>query len=257
MDHHQIEFSPEKSQERINRALQIFPQKLLMRILAFALHLQGTKRKDIAKLVGMPDESVKTFLRLVSRDGFFALRDRRTSATSSVAVSPPSLPHPCVHRDQDEWIINFGIHDKTLSIPSTHSVQARTVILSLLNAKALSAQECATALGISVAHCRELARKLADRDVAQSLLDKREGQRTNYRVGPEQKVEIIRQWVARIVTGHSTSSDVLTKQVNERTQSRLSARTVRWHIRELGLVNIQDTLPQLISSLKKTPTHCC
>ena len=48
MDCQQIEFSSEKSQERIDKILQIFPHKLLMHILAFALHLMGAKRKQIA-----------------------------------------------------------------------------------------------------------------------------------------------------------------------------------------------------------------
>ena len=76
MDCRQVEFSPEKSQERIEKALRVFPRKLLMRILAFALHLLGAERKVVAALVGMPQESVKTALRLVLRDGFAALRDR-------------------------------------------------------------------------------------------------------------------------------------------------------------------------------------
>ena len=77
MDCRHVTFSPEKSQERIHKALQIFPRKLLMHILAFALHLLGASRKEVAALVEMPQESVKTLLRVVLRDGFPALRDRR------------------------------------------------------------------------------------------------------------------------------------------------------------------------------------
>jgi hypothetical protein len=254
MDCRQVAFSAEKSQERIHTALQVFPRKLLMRILAFALHLLGARRKEVAALVEMPEESVKTLLRLVSRDGFPAVRDRRFSAVSPMATALPSPPQIVARRDPQGWIVEFGTQENTLSIPATHPVHARTVVLSLFNAGVLSAQQCASALGISAAHCRELARKLARDDVAQSLLDKREGQRSDYRVGPRQKAEIIQQLAARAVTGHSTCSDVLAEQVNERTQSGLSARTVRWHIRNLGLADIRNTLPELVEALKKTPT---
>jgi len=253
MDCRQVAFSPEKSQERIHKALQVFPRKLLMRILAFALHLLGVRRKEVAGLVEMPEDSVKTLLRLVLGDGFSALRDRRLSAAPAVAVALPNPPQISARRDQDGWIVEFAPQGEALSIPTTHPIQARTVVLSLFNAGALSAQQCASALGISAAHCRELARKLASHDVGQSLLDKREGQRRDYRVGPRQKAEIIQQLAARAVTGHSTSSEVLAEQVNERTQAGLSARTVRWHIRNLGLADIRNTLPQLVESLKKTP----
>ena len=254
MDCRQVAFSAEKSQERIHKALQVFPRKFLMRILAFALHLLGARRKEVAALVEMPEESVKTLLRLVLRDGFPAVRDRRLSAAPPVAVLPPTPPRISARRDREGWIVEFATRGETLSIPATHPVQARTVVLSLLNAGALSAQQCASALGLSAAHCRELARKLADHDVAQSLLDKREGQRHDYRVGPRQKAEIIQQLAARAVTGHSTSSAVLAEQVNERTRAGLSARTVRWHIRHLGLADIRNTLPELVEALKKTPT---
>ncbi len=258
MDCRQVAFSPEKSQERIHKALQMFPGKSLMRVLAFALHLLGARRKEVAALVDIPEESVKTLLRLVLRDGFSALRDRRLSAAApNAVVAPPSLPQISVRRDDGGWIVEFGLQGEALSIPASHPVQARTVVLSLLNAGALLAQQCASALGISAAHCRELAHKLVSHDVAQSLLDKRVGQRRDYRVGPRQKAEIIQQLTARAVTGHSTSSDVLAEQVNERTQAGLSARTVRWHIRHLGLASIRETLPQLVETLKKTPTDRC
>ncbi len=200
---------------------------------------------------------MKTLLRVVLHDGFPALRDRRLSAAPPIGVAPPRPTQITVSHDHEGWSIEFATQGKTLSIPATHPVQARTVVLSLLNAKALSAQQCASALGLSAAHCRELADKLAAQDVAQSLLDKREGQRRDYRVGPQQKAEIIQQLVARTVTGHSTSSDVLAARVNERTQTGLSARTVRWHIQHLGLANIRNTLPQLVEALKKTPTDRC
>jgi len=252
MDCRQVLFSAEKSQERIQKALQVFPRKLLMRIMAFALHLQGAKRKDVAALVAMPEESVKTLLSVVMRDAFPALHDRRYSSTC-VAVAPPAPSSLSVSCNDEGWTVAFGGQEKALSIPASHPVQARTIVLSLLNAGAISAPECASVLGISSPHCRALARQLAEHDVAEVLIDKREGQKQDYRVGAEQKAELIQQLVARTVTGLSTSSEVLAEQVSQKTQVVLSPRTVRWHIRQLGLSNIGKTLPQLVETLKKTP----
>jgi len=254
MDCRQVEFSPEKSQERIVKALQVFPRKLLMHILAFALHLLGAERKVVAALVGMPEESVKTALRLVLRDGFAALRDRRLSAAApAVASAPPTQPQIAVRRNDAGWMVEFGVSGKTLTIPATHRVQARAVVLSLLNAGALSVPQSASALGISAAHCRTLAHKLEQHDVAQALVDKREGQRRDYRVGPEQKAELIQQLAARAITGHEASSEVLAEQVSERTGAGVSARTIRWHVHHLGLSTIRKSLPPLVEALKKTP----
>lgn len=252
MDCRDVDFSAQKSQERINRALQVFPRSLLMRILAFALHLLGARRGVVAAMIEMPEESVKTVVRLVLRDGFAALRDRRCSDVPCVARATPSPSPISARREADGRIVEFG-PNATLKIPLAHTVQARTVLLSLLNAGLLSVQQTASVLGVSGAHCRELARKLVSHDVAEALVDKRRGQRGDYRVGPEQKAEIIQQVVARVVTGHSTSSELVAQRVNERTEVQLSARTVRWHINHLGLANINNTLPELVESLKKTP----
>ena len=252
MDCREIECSPDKSEERINRALQVFPKKLLMRMLAFTLHLLGAKRKDVATLVDMPEESVKTVVRLVSRDGFYALRDRRRSEVPQVVTESSMQPHISARREDESYVVEFGPSWGALRIPVIFRVQARTVLLSLVNADLLSAQESATVLGIHASHCRELARKLASHDVVESLVDKRRGQKQDYLVGPEQKAEIIQQLAARAITGKSTSSNVLAEAINDQTDARLSARTVRWHIRKLGLANIKETLPNLVETLKKT-----
>ncbi len=186
MDCRQVEFFPEKSEERINRALQVFPRRLLMRVLAFALYLSGASRKTVAALVEMPEESVKTAIRVVLRDGFSALRDRRWSVSEAPrgAKAAPLELRISARREGQWCIVDFGPSVERLQIPIAHPIQVRTVLLSLLNAGLLSVQETASVSGISAAHCRELARKLANHDVAESLVDKRQGRKRGYRVGP-------------------------------------------------------------------------
>jgi len=93
-------------------------------------------------------------------------------------------------------------------------------------------------------------------DVPETLIDKRRGQTRDYKVGPEEKAEIIQQFAARAVTGHSTTSEELAKLVNERTDAGVSPRTIRWHANKLGLAGIKKTLPELVSTLKKTHDDC-
>jgi transposase len=251
MDCRQVEFSPEKSEERISKALHVFPKGLLMRLLAFTLHLLGAKREAIATLVGMPEESVKTVARLVMRDGFAALRDRRRSESPPAARESPKPSSISARREGEWFLVEIGASDNALRIPVAFRIQARTVLLSLVNAGLISVQQAAQALSIHAAHCRELARRLARYDVVEALVDKRQGQKQDYRVGPEQKAEIIQQLAARVITGQSTSSEALAEVVNERTQGEVSARAVRGHIQKLGLTHIKKTLPQLVETLKK------
>ncbi len=252
MDCRGIEFSPEKSEERITSALRVFRPGVLNKILAFSIYLLGAKRRSVADMVGMPDESVKTAVRVALRDGFSALRDRRYSSIDQASEVCKAELRISARREDECCIVDFGVQEKELRIPLTHRIEARTVLLSLLNAGLLSTTEVATALGLSYAHCRELAGKLSSDDVADALVDKREGQKQDYRVGPEKKAEIIRQFAARAVTGQSTSSDVLAKAVNADSETTLSPRTVRWHMEKLGLSSIKKTLPDLVRTLKKT-----
>jgi len=255
MDCRHVDFSPTKSEERIDKAVQVIPHALLMRLIAFVLHLLGVERNAVAALVGMPPESVKTVVRLVMNDGFEALRDRRRSSAPSVA-RPSAEPSPfriSARRQGDSCVVQLGPQAAKLEIPLAFRVQTRTVLLSLINAGLLSVQDSADALGIHPAHCRELASRLARADVPESLIDKRQGQKQDYVVKPEVKAELIEQLAARSITGQSTSSEVLAEQVSQRTQTRVSARTVRLHIQKLGLARVREGLPKLVEALKKTP----
>ena len=251
MDCRRIEFSPEKSQERMTRALRVFHPKVLNKILAFSIYLLGAKRRSVADLVGMPDASVKTAVRVALRDGFAALRDRRCPGIDKRSEARPTEMRISARCEDKCCIVNFGVEKKELRIPLTHRIKARTVLLSLLNAELLSTTDVSTALGLSYGHCRELAGKLSNDDTVDALVDKRQGQKQDYRVGPEKKAEIIQQFAARAVAGQSTSSDLLAKIINADSEKELSPRTVRWHMKKLGLNSIKRTLPDLVRTLKK------
>jgi len=257
MDCRKIEFSSEKSNERMDRAAHVFEPAVLFRILAFALHVFGAKRKVIAELVGMPEESVKTTVRVVGRDGFQAFLDRRRAQHLSMPRDGAHSDKSTVRVEGETIVVDLNSAIGSLRIPLAHRIQLRTVLLSLMNSGLLSTHETASALGISGAHCRQLARKLAYGDVAESLIDKRVGQQQDFKVGPTEKAEIIRQFAARAVTGHSTASDVIAEQVNNLTQASLTSRTIRWHMSKFGLTSIKNTLPELAKELKQTPDAAC
>ena len=234
MDCRQIEFSPTKSADRIDRVLRVVPRGLLMRMLAFTIHLLGARRQAVASLVGMREESVKTVIRLVMRDGFPAIRDRRRSEKVSITISAPSPP--VAARREGEWyVVEFGTDEKTLTIPVAFQVQARTVLLSLVNAGLLSVQETAMVLGIHAAHCRELARKLASQDVVESLVDKRQGQKRDTLFTPEVKSELVQQFVVNALSGWPTSGQAIKEDLQQRCGLEVSERSVRLHLNKLEI----------------------
>ena len=256
MDCQNIEFSSSHSQQRITRLSKVFPPYLLNRILAFALYLLGAKRQVVAALVGMPQDSLKTMLRSLQKDGFYAFPDRRQKTLCSVAASDSpqqQSPRPRASLAFDDVCcsICFGSEDFSLKIPRAHQTHLRTILLSLHHAGMISSSEIASVLQITPARCRELSKKLFAQGVQEALVDKRQGQKSQLRVGDDEKSAILKHYVAMVVTGQSSSSTNLAKTIQDHDDISLSPRTIRYHANKLGLSRLKNTLPTLIDTLKK------
>lgn len=147
--------------------------------------------------------------------------------------------------------------DHQLKIPQNHQVHLRSVLLSLLQANLLSLHTVSSTLGITAAHCLELSAKLVNDGVTEVLIDKRKGQKQDFRVDLPVKAELIQHFAARAVTGHSISSQALAEIINDSQKTTISPRTIRWHMSKLGLMKIKKTLPELVETLKKTSEPTC
>ncbi len=254
MDCQGVIFSTQQSQKRIQKALKVLPSKVLNRILSFALYILGARLSTIGSLMEIPEESVKTMVSRVMKDGLPAFRDRRQSTeTFQAETAPIALKEnqAYVTMEKNYCEICFENSNNRLKIRKSHPVRLKTVLLSLLQAKLLSANAVAAVLDITPAHCRELGNRLIDHDVDDVLIDKRKGQKQDFRVNQEIKAELIQNFAARIISGYSTSSEALTEVINEHQETSISSRTIRWHMNKLGLMKIKKTLPDLVKTLKK------
>ena len=254
-----IVFSPQQSQKRIEKALRVLPSQVLKRIIFFALYLLGARLSAIASLVEIPEESVKTTISRVMRDGLSAFPDRRQSAKTYVSqlLPPPQAPQASALIEQDYCAITFGNMDHQLIIPRNHQVHLRSVLLSLLQANLLTVHTVSSILGMTAAHCRQLSARLMNDGVTEVLVDKRKGQKQDFLFDLSAKAELIQHFAARVVTGYSISSQALTEIINDTQKTTISPRTVRWHMNKLGLMKIKETLPELVETLKKTSESTC
>lgn len=258
MDCQSMVFSPKHSQNRIEKALQVLPELVVKKVLFFALYLLGARMNTIAIFVDMPEESGKTTINRILRDGIAAFSDRRYSAK----LCEPQLPTAPLQESQVSVItkdgycvITFENSNQQLKILQSHCVHLKSVILSLLQANLITIHTASTSLGITVAHCRDLSEKLLNEGVKEVLIDKRKGQKHDLQVNPQVKAELIKQFTARSIAGYSVSSQSLTTILNDKLDTTISPRTIRWHMNKLGLMDIKKTLPTLVESLKKTAGH--
>jgi hypothetical protein len=258
MDCQNLVFSRKQSQKRIEKALRVIPTHVLKKVLFFALYLLGARLNAIASLVEMPEESGKTIISRVMKDGMPAFQDRRQHANTNEIQLPPPQKHPAfVSIEEDFCTITFGNTGHQLKIPQSHRLHIRSVLLSLLQADMLSVRTVSSVLGITAAHCRELSARLANDGVAKVLIDKRKGQKQDFLVDQSVKAELILHFAARTVTGNTTSSQALTALINESQKKTISSRAIRWHMNKMGLSKIKKTLPKLVETLKKTPDPAC
>ena len=248
MDCRNIEFSQTLSAERIQRVQAMLNQNVIQRMLCFSLYLLGVNRGLIGQMLGIPTETVKSIIKTISKNGLCALEDRRYR--TSAFTNPPiqQVEKAQVFTDQDHVVVDTR---GRLKMPRQNKLQIKAVLLSMLNSGLLSRKDVAPVIGLSPAHTTKIAHRI-NRDGLQSLIDRRQGQKSDYRITPEIKAEIFQQFVFDIITRGNTSGEVISAELQDRCNINVPARTVRHHLSQMGLKKIKKSLPQLITELKKT-----
>ena len=241
-------FSRELQQQRLTQAQGLLGQNVVRRILCFALYLLGVDRSLIAELIDIPPGTIRSVLRAILHDGLPALEDRRRSASTFLPPQKRAMKIKVLSEPQ-AVSVDFHIMGR-LAIPRENILQTRVVLLTMLNQGLLSTRDVSEALGLSAVHTVNLAHKLHSDDVP-ALIDKREGQKQEYRFTAEVKAELIQQFVLDAVAGGRVSGRLLSEHLQERCKLSLSGRSIRDHISKLGLSRIKKSLPELLKGFKK------
>lgn len=248
-----LDFSKSHSDKRLEKAYESFGVNIIKRIVGFTLFLLGAKREDIAQYLQIPMGTFLSFLTRTDRYGLLAFEDRRKSPSIKVVKTEAPLKISLGVTEQNV-IIQLSSNNQSIIISRKNLLQCKVVLLTFLKNGLLSAKEVSEVVGFSVRHTRDLNAKMHDED-AYCLIDKRKGQLQDHRFTPEVKAELIQQVAANAVTGKPTSSHVISKQINERCNLTLPDRSIRLHMKKLGLPKISKSLPTLVEALKKTPSN--
>ena len=241
-----LTFSPKLSSERLSKAQLIFGEKILQRIICFCLYLFGVRRTEISKAVGLPENTVRTMLKTISRDGFKAFFDRRKKEANRLCVQPDK---PVTRKNfqitefNENYQISINGLDVFVSKKNKHQLKA--MLLTFVENGLISKTHAGKFLSISSAHVGLLVKMMSKNDLL-CLIDKRKGQQQDYVFTPEIKSELILQYASNAVLGKPTSGAVLAADLKERTQIDLSDRSIRTYILKLGLKGVDQKLRQLV-----------
>ncbi len=247
-----IIFSEKLSQQRLTQFNAILGNRLLNRIICFALFLLGVDRESISNTLHIPPGTIRSLIRAIRTKGISGIEDRRRKYSSFIPLAEDKPPKAFVIMEDENLVIHLGSYGQILKIPLQNFLQVKTVLLTMLNNNLLSGNEIAKVLNLSTTHILNLSRKLQEEDIF-ALMDKRQGQRKDYIFTPDVKAEVIQQYILDIITEGTTSGTHVSEHLTQRCQMNLSPRTIRSHIEKLGLSKIKRSLPALLEGVKKTP----
>lgn len=246
-----LSFSPDLSSNRFSKAQLIFGEKVLKKIIVFCLYILGVHRTEISKAVKIPENTVRTMLKTFLKDGFVAFFDRRKKRidmSSKLNDKPVNKNDIKINELNDRYQIS--INQTNIFISKKNKHQFKAMLLTFAENGFLSKTHVGKLLNISSSHVGYLIKNMCENDLI-CLIDKRRGQQKDYIFNPEVKSELIVQFAVNAATGKSTSSPVLTNDLEQRTSYKLSQRSIRYHINNLGLKGKATQLWKLIG-LKKT-----
>ena len=230
----ELERSGAWAEKRRQKADAVLGHDVVDRLLAFAYHLLGAQSNDIARSIGLPVDTLNGLFKRICREGLPALEDRRHEASTFLARRPYPEQPEAVSLAVEAEHIDVEVGSRTVRLARSDSLLCRMVLLSLLDNGWLEAGQTAAALGVSVEHLRKLKTRWT-RGGAASLIDRRQGQTQDYRMHPETKAELIRQYVLNLERGESVSPTCLKADLHKRGKPCPSTQTVAVHVRKLGL----------------------
>lgn len=224
-------------QKRLARAAHALGQDVLVRLVIFVLYILGFQRSSLADLFGYEVSGVKALVDRVldnKIEGFFDHRRSKPAEGKPVSISR-------VGEFQEIRVL-----DKVILIPDGDQLAKKIITVALAEAGMLSNQEGADTLGCTPQAFGRLRERYRQEGSA-GLIDQRQGQKTDYKVTPEVKAELIFQICAAAAEGKPITShdiwDALNKVFPEK---RISPRTVRYYLNKLGISLIKDRLVGLV-----------
>lgn len=235
----------------MKNASELLGASVLNRFLAFALFLMGANREEIARRLSIPLGTLFSLLNRIGQQGLPAIEDRRRRHSHFLPPSTREESKIEILSSETEIIVDFGISERTVRIPVRNPLQAKIFLLTLVQNGLLPRTEVAKVLGYSATHIERLAKQLDSGD-AHALLDQRRGQKQAYRVPVEVKAELIQQFAADVIARGTTSGLAISAELEQRCNMSIPARTVRHHMANLGLTRVKHSLPELVTTVKKT-----
>lgn len=225
-------------ERRLERAALSLGPDVLQRLIIFVLYVLGFNRDSIARLFGYQVPGVKTLVDRVFTNGLDGLYDHRRTGGTSEKRDAATVTDAEDHKQ-------VNISGTVIFVPK-HDLLARKIIgVTLVESELLSNTEGAAILDYTPQAFGRLRERYRLKGSA-GLIDQRRGQQSDFKVTPEIKAALVYDICQRARDGVALTSRDLCEAINRQfPESKISERTIRHHLIQLGL------LPQLRRELVK------
>lgn len=222
-------------QNRLEKATQILGKDVMKRLIIFVLYALGFNRELIAKLFGYQVAGVKALVDRILINGLEGFYDHRK--LKIVNEKTPSIVIADTEKHKE-----ISISKAIMAIPKDDILARKIISVTLAETGFLSNLEGAKVLDYTPQAFGRLREKYRLQG-SSGLIDQRQGQKSDYKVTPEVKAEIIFQICTKIREDTTVSSGDISAALNECfPESKISPRTVRYHLNQLGFQHFRRKL---------------
>lgn len=229
---------------RLNKAIATLGEEVVRRIVAFGLFLIGFPRELVANSLGVSTAGLKSLVDQVLKEGVARFLDRRKKQPyPSVARPEPAKPaKPQVEIAVDEGSIKVKFNGPCeLMVKDDDRLGRKILAMILIDSGLISQRKGAELIG-----CQPLAvsknLQLYRQEGSRCLVDRRVGQRRDYKFTTSIKGELIYAFTMDILKECTTSQGTIASHLEKTFNRPFSTRTVSYHLGKIGLNDIKRRL---------------
>jgi hypothetical protein len=242
------------SQKRIERATNTLGKGVVYRLLAFASYLLGWSYEDVARSYGYSVPGLKSLVKQVFSKGLERFVDqRRKDVWLPPSVEP--LPEKAeVHLEKRDDVIIVHMNATSLVIRAEDNLARKILAMILVDSGVMTQKAAAEITGtmpLAVSKNFQTFKTTG----AVGLIDKREGQKQDYKFSPEVKGELIYGYSMKALENIRPTSSMLAQYLSNAFGQPFSRRSVSHHLEQIGLnlvgQRMVDDTQHFIQELRK------
>ena len=229
---------------RLNKATATLGQEVVRRIVAFGLFLIGFPRESVANSLGFTTAGLKSLVDQVLKDGVARFLDRRKRQPypriAKVEQTTPIKAQLEIGLEEDFVKVNLS-GPCQLTVREGDRLARKVLAMILIDSGLISQRKAAELIG-----CRPLAVsknfQLYRQEGCRGLMDRRVGQRRDYKFTTAIKGELIYAFAMDILKECKASQGTITSHLEKTFNRPFSTRTVSYHLAKTGLNDIKKRL---------------